>query len=515
MYATSRSLSIVLVLLSGWVSQVVSQFVIEPKDVAVVFPRAVTLDCVFDEDIGSRTVLWHRYIGDPPVQEELYNTRDNRFFIAGDRNDGHYNLFINATQLSDSGFYGCSYGTASTRNATLTVLPTSWIPACEKRPNNEQSQAGDGVELSCSSTGSSMTSLQWLRNGAPIGSSSLTRDDTRVSTSHFEILPSDTSITFTCNASLPGLDQGFQCTLGPFPETDSTSGTNALIPFIIVGILGVVVILLFAIVLFILFRHRRCRFCQPRPVEPQMVFDAEAIAAGRGFATIIRDDDDDDEDDDVAGEDGADIGVDNGALSDSQPDLLSSIISQSNMAKKSPNSTLRQNMNRNRETVSPKKPSEIEKLRPSELRKIKKKRTSSTRSGQSQADTTDLASSSASSSREAPNSASPVSVDHNITPRSAPTTPIDNPNDQSQPGTSQGKGPSSINNLDASVGRKNRFTRKKHSKKSSSPAATSSTSPRNITEPGDNAARQSDSVIYAELDFSKNVGMNILGDEHL
>nr|XP_054753121.1 uncharacterized protein LOC129258908 [Lytechinus pictus] len=513
MDANSRPFHYALFLLS-WcdVSLVASQFVLQPTDVAVVFPRAVTLDCVFDGDIVSRPVFWHRYTGDPPVKEELYNTRDNRFFIAGDRNDGHYNLFINATRLSDSGLYGCSYGTASTRNATLTVLPTSWIPVCEKTPESERTLAGDSVELGCSSTGSSSTSLQWLRNGALIGPGSITRDDTMVSVSHFEIVPSDSSITFTCNASLPGLDQRYQCTLGPYPESDSNSGTTALIPFIIVGILSVVVILLFVIVLFILFRHRRCRFCQEQPVEPQMVLDAEAIAAGRGFTTIIRDDDDDDGD---GGEAVGGDSVDNPTLSDSQPDLLSSIISPSTIAQKSPNSTLRQNMNHNRESVAPKKPSDVEKLRPSELRRMKKKRTPSSRSGQSQREPSPSVSSSASSSRDAPKSTSPVSVDHNITPRSTSATSIDNQIDQSQPGTSQGTNHSGINNLDASVGRKNRFTRKKNSRKSSSPSGASSTSPRNISEPGSSATRQSDSVIYAELDFSKNVGMNILGDEHL
>ena len=479
-----------------------SQFIVEPSDKAVVTPEAVDLGCELGSLPLTESPRWYRFIGNPPVREELWNGRNNRFFIKGNRNAGEYNLRINSSRISDSGLYSCSYGDSSTPNASLTVLPTSWSPVCKKLPANEQTLVGDSIDLHCSSTGSSMTVLQWLRDGTTMIPSERSQNGTMVSITLYERVPNDQPVSFVCEASIPGLDSPGRCDLGPYPDSDSSIDAGTLIPFIVVGVLSLVVILLFLVVLYILFRHRQCRYCQREMPEPQMVLDADAIAAGHGFPTVIVDDEDDD--------DGTVNGALDNSLSNDQPDLLSSINTRTNLSEKSPNSTLRENMERGkRGTVPTKKHSEAEKLRPSEIRRLKQKRPPS---GSLHVETS--ARGSNSNGRDIPDTPSPVSVDMNITPRTEVITPDNNQSDQSLPGVSS-RDPSSsaINDLDASIGRKNRFTKRKDSKKSSTPV-TPPISPRNITEPSTSAMR-SDTVIYAELDFSKNVGMNILGDEQL
>ncbi|XP_072178795.1 uncharacterized protein [Diadema setosum] len=490
-----------LILMIIWdVIGVGGQFTISPADAAVVATGTVSLECEIGDVPLVETPRWYRYVGNPPTAQELWNGRENRYFIAGNRNAGTYNLFINSTKVTDSGLYSCTYGAASTPNVTLTVLPPSWLPVCQRSPADELLQAGDIVEISCASTGSSRTQLRWLRNDESVIAGRTTYNGTTVTVTHYEVLSGDTRVTFTCEASVPGISSPHRCSLGPYPENNESS-VDAFIPFIVVGLLSVVVILLFFIVLFILFRHRQCRFCKRQTPDPQMVLDADAIAAGHGFPTVIVDDDDDDDQ----------TGLNNSVISNNQPDVVSSVMTRVELSQKSPNSTLRNNMERGkRGSIPSKKHSEIDKLKPSEIRKLKKKQRSP--SGTSRVENADVVSASSSLDERDRDTPSSLSIDLNVTPRSQTTSPTNGQSDQSQPGTSSDPtGTSSINDLDASIGRKSKFTKKKGSGKSS---VSSLSSHANILESA-NHGRQSDTVIYAELDFSKSVPMNIMGDERL
>ncbi len=80
---------------------------------------------------------------------------------------------------------------------------------------------------------------------------------------------------YICEATLEGLIQHESCTISINNEPPVD-----IIPYIVVGLMSLIALLLFFVVLLILFRHRQCRLCQQAMQEPHTVLDARSLQTG-------------------------------------------------------------------------------------------------------------------------------------------------------------------------------------------------------------------------------------------
>lgn len=275
-------------------------FVEEPSDVSVVVGKPVTLRCRVSEAYMRRVAamnldinaVWFRIQTDDA--DEVTHGEEGRYFMVGSPKEGVFDLFINNTKTEDTGSsYLCLFNKTTTRSAVLTVLPRSWSPTCASNPTQTLT-LGETLQIACTSSGDRRTTLMWQINGALIDGAQRSVTDKVVSLTHSEEIVSKESLTLVCIASLVGKLNSEVCTLGPFEVTAPapSAGVEAYIPYIIVGLLSVVVSLLFMTLLVVVFRHRQCRICQRELPEPQTVLDMSQIKPGGPPPFYVFDDDD-------------------------------------------------------------------------------------------------------------------------------------------------------------------------------------------------------------------------------
>ena len=287
-------------------------FVEEPADASIIIGQPASFKCRVRPELVQQTsppdnnVVWYQIKSGSGVgAEAITHADEGRFFVVGLHANGVFDLYVNYTKSSDKDTsYLCVFNKTASRHAYLNLLPENWMPTCLSFPNTASVHVmvGEEIEIICASSGDARTELMWQRNGAVIEGMRTTSGDA-VSLTYKEEVSNDESLMFTCSASLVGKQGSEICTIGPIQVLGKPDSIGSYIPYIIVGLLSVVVSMLFLTLLVVVFRHRQCRMCHREPPEPQTVLDMSQLQAGGPppFFPIHGDDDDDDASDDGIG----------------------------------------------------------------------------------------------------------------------------------------------------------------------------------------------------------------------
>ena len=287
-------------------------FVEEPADASIIIGQPVSFKCRVRPELVQETsppdnnVIWYQIKSGSGVgAEEITHADEGRFFVVGLQANGVFDLYVNYTKASDQDTsYLCVFNKTASRHAYLNLLPENWKPTCLSFPNTAavHVMVGEEIEIICASSGDARTELMWQRNGAVIEGMRTASGDA-VSLTYKEEVSDDEGLMFTCSATLVGKQDSEICTIGPIQVLGKPNPIGPYIPYIIVGLLSVVVSLLFLTLLVVIFRHRQCRMCHREPPEPQTVLDMSQLQAGGPppFFPIHGDDDDDDASDDGIG----------------------------------------------------------------------------------------------------------------------------------------------------------------------------------------------------------------------
>ena len=302
-YSLSHLCALLLLLLLTYAANASEVFLEEPADISVIIGSPVFFQCRINEavllQLPSKVASWYRIKGSQA--EEIHSGLEDRIFVDGSPSMGIFDLRLDYTSAADAGtMYICSFNETASRTASLNVLPESWKPTCLIYPTTEV-RVGEIIEVICTSDGDSRTELLWQKNNIILEGTVKTVSGKAVSLSYSETQneQNDVSSLYTCIASLNDMVQSEVCTVGPIQVIGKPSKTGAYIPYIIVGLLSVVVSMLFLTLLVVLFRHRRCRMCQREPPEPQTVLDMAALQNGPPLFYPIHQDSDDGADDGI------------------------------------------------------------------------------------------------------------------------------------------------------------------------------------------------------------------------
>ncbi|XP_072019368.1 uncharacterized protein [Amphiura filiformis] len=272
----------------------------QPADVSVILGNRVQLNCRVNQDVlqqvSPKVAIWYQIKNNQA--EEIKSGQEDRFFIGSTH--GVFDLVMDYTTLSDSDTsYFCSFNLTASRTATLNLLPESWKPSCVSYPAVSMVRDGDEVQMICTSDGDGRTELLWQKNGVILTGAEKSVTGNAVSLTYSESITDSESPTFTCIAMISGMSQSELCTIGPIEIVGNSSKTGAYIPYVIVGLLSVVVSMLFLTLIVVVFRHRRCRMCHREPPPPQTVLDMAALQNGAPLFYPIHHDSDDGTDDGI------------------------------------------------------------------------------------------------------------------------------------------------------------------------------------------------------------------------
>ncbi|XP_072472377.1 kin of IRRE-like protein 2 isoform X2 [Notamacropus eugenii] len=208
------SLHLLVFLLLGSHAGHAPHFIQQPKDVEVVLGEEATLPCALSGYHGL--VQWTK------DGLALGGERDlpgwSRYWIAGDRANGHHDLHIGAAELGDEASYECQATQAALRSrpARLQVLVPPEAPEVLGAPTVAL-VAGVPGNLTCRTRGGArpIPELLWFRDGVRLEGASysqtlLTSGILGAAESFLSITPSarDDGASFICQARSPALPRG-------------------------------------------------------------------------------------------------------------------------------------------------------------------------------------------------------------------------------------------------------------------------------------------------------------------
>ncbi|XP_071955625.1 uncharacterized protein [Antedon mediterranea] len=184
----------------------------------------------------------------------------------------------------------CESDGADSSTATLRVYnPTlSWLPNCKQQPKSLTS--GDNVEMTCFSSTldyiKEVPDLTWTKNGVVI-SNKPNGNATYTSVKYNKIVNrDDNGRQFVCEASLPNMQNPLSCSVTLHVDWSNSN----IVPYIIVAVLSIIALILFAIVIVFAFRFRECKYCKETVPQPQQVLDMSSLREGVGVPIAVLSD---------------------------------------------------------------------------------------------------------------------------------------------------------------------------------------------------------------------------------
>ena len=255
-------------------------FVIQPQDMNIIEGSKAVFTCEITTN-EVEEIKWYRW--DTATGGGSSQVKDvGRFEISETTGTTAQSLIISESILSDSAYYFCTYGNQSKSTlGRLEVLPKTWLPQCSRTPSTGKLPIGERFELACTSTGHVDTSLVWYvretSGRSAVDNVQVIKDQElmNVTSIYGSMIGTSDALVYTCEASLDGLFQQESCTVSINDEAPLD-----IIPYIVVGLMSLIALLLFFVVLWILFRHRQCRICQQAMQEPHTVLDAASLQTG-------------------------------------------------------------------------------------------------------------------------------------------------------------------------------------------------------------------------------------------
>ncbi|XP_033107916.1 cell adhesion molecule 4-like [Anneissia japonica] len=194
--------------------------------------------------------LWNCYLDELKSYQKLewfgYDKTNPLITYSYEKKTIQATLKFSEVSRTDEGLYHCAVVDKNsgnvlkrTRKAKLTVIkvPLPSYPICEANPFYKQ---GDLAEISCCSEKTKpIVSLEWTRNGYPIGDSDLIHGKDVCSRYKFLVNINDDNVIFNCTMSSVILLKPRSCTVGPLnvkyqpivelPPVNITIGIRAII----------------------------------------------------------------------------------------------------------------------------------------------------------------------------------------------------------------------------------------------------------------------------------------------
>ncbi|XP_033111943.1 uncharacterized protein LOC117112863 [Anneissia japonica] len=281
-------------------------FVIHPSNSTAIATTTASLEC--NSDTGDEILWFKKGIGSAE-DIEINDGYKSRYEIQDDSSKS--SLSITSSTEEDSGEFYCgstkSDNPQNTAALHVIVVTSTWFPSCRQYP--ERVASGANVKIACTSSandlGTTLPELKWTLDNELISNSSPFQNKTHSINSYTSIVNKDDhGKRFVCHASLssgylhnpPMCDLTLNVDQNTEVLNDWRHGNNNIVPYIIVAVLSLIAIILFVIVIVFMFRFRECKYCKENVPQPQQVLDMSAIEDGVGVPmTLLTDQSSDDE----------------------------------------------------------------------------------------------------------------------------------------------------------------------------------------------------------------------------